>query len=56
MEWHYSLPIVVIWMDCNEDRFFSSNCPPKSLKLYSPILVIYNSVCGMISIHHTFSE
>ena len=31
------LPIVPIWMDCNCGRFFNSNSPPKSLKLYLPI-------------------
>ena len=32
-----SLSIVPIWMDCNCGRFFNSNSPPKSLKLFSPI-------------------
>ena len=26
-------------MDCNAGRFFNSNPPPKSLKLYSPISI-----------------
>lgn len=26
-------------IDSNEGKFFNSNCPPKSLKLYSPMLM-----------------
>ena len=33
---------VPIWMDCNCGRFFNSNSPPKSQKLYSPIFIDSN--------------
>ena len=36
------LPIVPIWMDCNESRFFNSKSPAKSLKLYCPISIDSN--------------
>ena len=34
---HDKLPTVPIWMDCNWGRFFNSNSPAKTVKLYSPI-------------------
>ena len=36
------LPIDPIWMDCNCGRFFNSNFPAKSLKLYLPISMNFN--------------
>ena len=36
-------PIVPILIDCNCGRFFNSNSPPNSTKLYFPISIDFNS-------------